>query len=43
VGSRGNVLVGGSENGFNRIEAPSKAYSETYFADISSGLDLYFN
>ena len=32
-----------SENGFNRIETPSDAYPETYFADSSLGLDPYFN
>ena len=50
VGWRGNAPVGGTgglcppaENGFNRIETPSEAYPETYFADSSLGLDLYFN
>jgi hypothetical protein len=32
-----------AENGFNRIETPSEAYPETYFADSPLGLDLYFN
>jgi len=35
--------VGERANGFNRIETPLEAYSETYFADSSLGLDLYFN
>ena len=43
LGLRGNVLVGGPGNGFNRIETPSEAYPETHFADSSLGLDLYFN
>jgi len=40
VGSKDNAPA---ENGFNRIETPSEAYPETYFADSSLGLDLYFN
>ena len=32
-----------SENGFSKIETPSEAYPEAYFADSSLGLDLYFN
>ena len=35
--------IQGAENGFNRIETPSEAYHETYFADSSLGLDSYFN
>ena len=41
MGSRGAKPQ--AENGFNRIETPSEAYPENYFADSSLGLDLYFN
>ena len=48
VGSMGNAPAGGpggqpAKNEFIRIETPAEAYPETYFADSSLGLDLYFN
>jgi hypothetical protein len=45
LGSRGNAPVGGpgGQNGFNKIETSSEAYPETFFADSTLDLDLYFN
>jgi hypothetical protein len=33
-------LTSPEEIGFNRIETPSEAYPESYFADSSLGLNL---
>ena len=44
IKSKGHLGRGlGAENGFNKIETPSEDYLETYFADSSLSLDLYFN